>query len=74
MAGALEGLCLLHIDAYGARFCSAVASGARDCVHQCVWGSQVTELAPEGGGPSRIFISSLTKESSEGILALFLML
>lgn len=35
----------------------------RLCAHQCVQGSQVTELAPEGRGPSRIFISGWTKEN-----------
>lgn len=75
MVGALEGLwILLHTGACGAYFCSAVEAGARSCAYQCVEGSQVTELALEGGGPGRRFISAWTKESSEGNLALFLML
>lgn len=64
----------MHTGSCWAYFCSAVESGARDGAHQRVDGPQATELAPEGGGPGRVFISGWTKESSEGVLALFLML
>lgn len=54
MVGALEDSSRRspHTGARGPYFCSAVESGARDCAHQCVLGSQVTALAPEGGGLS----------------------
>lgn len=76
MVGALEAL-FLDIDAHWLMLgLFLLRSGIRSQrrVHQRVDGPQATELAPEGGGPGRVFISGWTKESSEGVLALFLML
>lgn len=66
MVGALEDASCISMHSWRMWALFLLRSRVRSqrlCAHQCVQGSQVTELAPEGGGPSRIFISAWTKEN-----------
>lgn len=73
MVGALEDSSrrLPHTGARGPYFCSAVESGARDCVHTSVcWDPRLLHWPQREEGSAWYLFQAGQRKSSEGILTL----